>query len=411
MSLGKENSTKKKQELIRQYSSNPKFLKLLDYAFNPLYSYHIKTLRFSSNKKEYNENTLEQFFGLLDKCRYSTRTQQLIDDVKAFLNICGKEAEVYAKILTKSLKLGVSVKTINKALGYEYILNTELMKAYDISKTNLEEGKEYLVEKKFDGVRCLIRKQGKSVDAVTFNGKVLHLPHIFYDILNVPDGFYDGELLASERHETSGIVNKVINENLEDVHKLKFVCFDILTEEEFLGKKATPLCERLIRRECLENKANIVPPGHFITKSLAKIYEYFDKVKREGEEGIMVKDLHSPYERKRSKYWVKIKDVNSMSLRVINIEEGQGKYEGKIGKLICQTEDSLLTIRVGSGLSDKDREKDYDYWVGKIVEVEYTDAYYLGERLIIDFPRFKEVRVDKNRADFKKEIAITRRYK
>ena len=345
---------------------------------------------------------------MLDKCRYSTRTQQLIDDVKVFLNICGKEAEVYAKILTKSLKIGVSVKTINKALGYEYILNTELMKAYDISKTNLEEGKEYLVEKKFDGVRCLIRKQGKSVDAVTFNGKVLNLPHIFYDILKVPDGFYDGELLASERHETSGIVNKVINENLEDVHKLKFVCFDILTENEFLGKEKTPLCERLIRRECLENKANIVPPGHFITSSLSEIYEYFDKVRQNGEEGIMVKDLYSPYERKRSKHWVKIKDVNSMSLRVINIEEGQGKYKGKIGKLICQTEDSLLTIKVGSGLSNKDREKDYEHWVGKIVEVEYTDAYYLDDKLIIDFPRFKEIRVDKNRADFKKEIAITR---
>ena len=345
---------------------------------------------------------------MLDKCRYSTRTQQLLDDVKTFLNICGKEAEIYAKIITKSLKIGVSVKTINKALGYEFILNTELMKAYDISKTELKEGKEYLVEEKFDGVRCLIRKQGNKFDAVTFNGKVLNLPHIFYDMLKIPDGFYDGELLASERHETSGIVNKVINENLEDVHKLQFICFDILTEDEFLGKEKTPLCVRLIRRECLMGKTHIVAPKHFIMRSKKEIYEFFNKVRQQGGEGIMVKYLHSPYERKRSKHWIKIKDVNSMSLRVINVEEGQGKYESKVGKLICQTEDSLLTIKVGSGLSDKDREKDYDYWVGKIVEIEYTDAYYLDEKLIIDFPRFKEIRVDKDRADFKNEIAITR---
>ena len=80
-------------------------------------------------------------------------------------------------------------------------------------------------------------------------------------------------------------------------------------------------------------------------------------------------------------------------LKCIDIIGGEGKYQGLIGSLVL-INSSGVTVNVGSGMSDFDRQKPYDYYIGKIVEIKY-------EQVIDTYiqPIFICVREDKTKED------------
>jgi len=95
---------------------------------------------------------------------------------------------------------------------------------------------------------------------------------------------------------------------------------------------------------------------------------------------------------------MKWKPVITVDLEVVNVEEGTGRNEGRLGALVCEGVDDNRTIRVnvGSGLSDSDRD---DFWtrkdslVGYIVEVK-ADAVTQNQdgTYSLRFPRFERFR-------------------
>ena len=96
-----------------------------------------------------------------------------------------------------------------------------------------------------------------------------------------------------------------------------------------------------------------------------------------------------------------------MDMKVIDIQEGNGKYAGLIGAIWCEceTEDGkVITVSVGSGLSDEQRlqwaMKPSDI-LGKIVEIQYFSLSQDGKNkgsnyYSLRFPRLKTVRTDKS---------------
>ena len=376
----------------------------LNVGFNPFINTHLKQL------PEYNPATEDKYISDYKQLKVfvnyaisHNRSNDLLERFFSFISSCGKEHFIYTKLITKSLKIGISVKTINKALGYEFIPDTTLMKAYDFHKMDIEDLKfPMLLEEKLDGVRCIVLNDIDGIKAYTYNGSVLKLKHIFKDIRELPVGVYDGELLASNRQKTSGIVNQIINGNYKNEEELKFNIFDFIDFNDFYyQKEQKPLWKRkqALLYMNFDDKSYLERVKFKTEKYIDGVWYFYEEIKNKGGEGVMLKDEDSFYERKRSKSWIKVKAVNSITLQVVSVEEGQGKYKNKIGKLICQTSDGLLNLKVGSGLKDEDRDKDFNYFINKYVEVEYTDAYYLDKDLVVDFPRFKEVRVDKNKAD------------
>lgn len=126
-----------------------------------------------------------------------------------------------------------------------------------------------------------------------------------------------------------------------------------------------------------------------------------------GEEGVIAKNLKGKWEPKRSKNLCKFKAEETADLVVVDWEPGQGKYEGQLGALVCETSDGKVRVNVGSGFSDEQRRYiTKDNSVDKIVEIKYNakitkkdggaDSLYL--------PRFIGFRVDKNQADSSEEI-------
>ena len=118
-----------------------------------------------------------------------------------------------------------------------------------------------------------------------------------------------------------------------------------------------------------------------------------------GYEGIMIKDLDAPYECKRSTSWLKLKPFIEVTLKVVAVEEGTGRNEGRLGAVILEGEDDgyNYSLNCGSGLSDSQRDKfwtERDTLIGQLVEIradartksQDSDTYSLR------FPRFKTFR-------------------
>jgi DNA ligase-1 len=118
----------------------------------------------------------------------------------------------------------------------------------------------------------------------------------------------------------------------------------------------------------------------------------------QGYEGIMIKDLGSPYECKRSSSWLKWKPTITVDLNIVAVEQGTGRNKDRLGALICEGEDNgrRITVNVGSGFSDSDRDQ---YWAardqlpGRIVEV-MADAITQNQdgSYSLRFPRFVRFR-------------------
>ena len=93
--------------------------------------------------------------------------------------------------------------------------------------------------------------------------------------------------------------------------------------------------------------------------------------------------------------------MQTCDIRCLRIEEGEGKYQGKLGKIICDYKG--YELGVGSGFNDEQREYYYNNpneIIGRIVEVQYFEESKneKGE-LSCRFPIFKYVR-DKNEESY-----------
>jgi DNA ligase-1 len=117
-----------------------------------------------------------------------------------------------------------------------------------------------------------------------------------------------------------------------------------------------------------------------------------------GFEGIMIKDLDAPYECRRSTFWMKWKPTITVDLNIVGFEEGTGRNLGRLGAIICEgvDNDRHITVNVGSGLSDANRD---EYWsardqlLGDVIEVE-ADAVTQNQdgTYSLRFPRFVRFR-------------------
>jgi ATP-dependent DNA ligase len=344
-------------------------------------------------------------------------------------------AEVIKRVVTKDLKCGVSIATVNKIFGKKFIETYPCMLASAFNQKAFEAIKyPALVQTKMDGMRANIIIDGEGiVDVRSRNGKQISLSghfdefvkNVFYKsptLANL-DVFHgavlDGELLVLDENDLyildrktgNGILNKAVKGTIspEETARVRFECWDMIPLEDFKkGICDIPYFDRVaVLEERMEGIYN-VQEKHLIsileTKTVgnyADCEEIFNEALAEGEEGIIVKNGDSPWENKRSKYQVKMKAELEADLLVEGFLEGSGKYEGLVGSLSCTTKDGSLKVNVGSGLSDEDRKKDPAEYIGKIISVKYNEKIKdkNSEHWSLFLPIFQELRLDKTIPD------------
>ena len=265
-------------------------------------------------------------------------------------------------------------------------------------------GRDWLFERKFDGIRLLVYKKGKTVRLFSRNRLPQNLPMVAKAIANLPvkEVILDGEVTWDGR---SG-----------------YHVFDILWLN---GHVVTSL--PLEDRRALLAKLPFEPPMRRV--ELVDEEKPWERAEREGWEGVIAKRRGSPYEHRRSKHWLKMKCEASQELVVGGFTDPQGARVG-LGALLVgyyEGDDFIFAGKIGTGFDTKlllDLRKRLDaielpkspftkatglprlraHWVRPdiVVQVAFIEWTVHGK---LRHPRLLGVRFDKNARDVVKEHA------
>ena len=338
------------------------------------------------------------------------------DAIKLAMDVATKAQwnDFYRRILIKDLRCGVSEKTVNtvaKKTGKDAykVPVFECMLAHDGANHEKKITGKKLLEPKLDGVRAVtvVDFESRSVTMYTRNGKVLenfgHITAALEQHIDTLERSYvlDGEVVSNSFQELMTQVHRKGDVQAQDA---RLMLFDIVPLVEFKAGKSVMGQRR--RTNLLKSFAkafedtgcvDIIPQIEVNLDEFLGDQEYRDYNKSmvaQGFEGIMIKDPDAKYECKRSTSWLKQKPFIEVSLEIIEIEQGTGRNQDKLGAFVCEGVDDGKTIKVnvGSGFSDSQRS---DYWlgqdtlVGQVVEVR-ADAVTQNQdgTYSLRFPRF-----------------------
>ena len=290
-------------------------------------------------------------------------------------------------LFTKSLKIGVDVKGVNKAIP-------NLIQQHQVMLASKFEGKlkgEVSMSLKLDGIRNSAMIENGRIIHKSRQGKVvegLNQINQALEELELDGYFIDGELIRINHDnipsdENFRLTTTVVNSKSDNKEGLEFVVFDMTPIEDYhRGKCDMTYIERLkLMEEKIGNGNEFIRlvPKYGITKDVDEIYDKLNEVVNRQLEGLMLNTLNGKYEfGKRPKSIMKVKKFQDGDVLVTDVIEGDGRLVGTLGKVEVQFKykDKIYTNYVGSGFSDSERSY---YWehkdelIGRIITISYFE--------------------------------------
>lgn len=413
------SGAKAKQDFLKLHSGDDWIKQFLYYAMNPLITYNLseKTLRTLIDIYKHCDGLASRFGNIFECCEYLSRLRGMdtatLAQVQMFL--CelpdADEREVYIKLLAKTLRLGVTSKTINKAMG-NLIPEWEVQQSYILEKYPLKDGTEFWLTQKLNGVRATFYKgQLVSRSGIPYKG----LEHIIKEIAFMDKGgiVLDGELTLKDKgslsdNEAFRTSTGIINSDADDKSMICYTVFDAIPIQDF--ESAEPKVSYNIRRYMLDALADQLKSAESV-RVLPVLYHgtdqsmidiFLDKMVQEDKEGCMV-NTNVPYKRTRHKGILKVKRFYTMDLPIVGYEEGTGRLSGTLGAFVVSYKGN--DVSVGSGFSDSQRANFWykrDDMIGKLCEVKYKEiSSDLKTGLeSLQFPIFVGIRDDKTEVSY-----------
>lgn len=409
-----------KIDKLKQHENHRVLREVVRLALDPFTQFYIRKIpKYEATGSGCLLAAMDQLFEL--SSRVVTGNAAIEHLTQVLTSLSPKNAMVLERIIAKDLRCGVSTATVND-VWHGLILDYPCMLAsqYDQKLVDKIQWPAY-VQLKLDGMRFNAIVRDGQVEFKSRNGKTIdllgNLEKEFIELANGMDVVFDGELLVADedcyplnRQTGNGILNKALKGTIspKEASMVIATLWDHIPYMYFVsGECPTSYKERFAKFKWgidFPKKIQLVP--NFIVENIeeaqAKFKEYYDI----GEEGIILKDIHAPWENKRSKSLIKFKGELECDLKIVDVEDGTGKYEGLLGALVCESEDGVIKVNVGSGFSDEDRAKiKKQDVVGKVVAIKYNArirSKHEGESLFL--PIFVEIREDKNQADSSRSI-------
>lgn len=325
-----------------------------------------------------------------------------------------------ARVVNRKLRLGIGKSLLDKRPTSPMLAKKFDEKTYK----KLSNDAVYYVTEKLDGNRCIAMFVNGKWTFTSRNGKPMS---VSFDMTGLPAKYvYDGEVLSKAQTKQSILITSIIRGDNVDAQAnqqsfamfsstsgainskaistdLVYNIFDIVTDVTYFER-------RQMLQELKVNSSNvrILPVLQCCTKSTLdhEVTHMLDDVTRLGGEGLMINIGTALYQQKRTDALLKVKGTQTMDMKVVDIEQGSGKYLFMTGALVCECTldngDKIVT-KVGTGLSDEQRYR-WAYHpeeiLGKIVEVAYfslsQNSSTQGTKIYsMRFPRLKAVRDDK----------------
>lgn len=405
-----------KKKIIADNKGNEYFQKLLFYALHPLLTYKVseRTLR---KPMPYNAAITLTMTNIFEVCEALAQRKALDDatvyQVKGFLECQPDEhRELYTRIIAKTLRLGVTAKTVNKVIP-GLIPEWEVQQAYPIEKYPIKDGTWFSLSQKLNGVRATyFRGHLYARSGEVYEG----LDHIIDEIERFGDCplALDGELTLLDKGELSDNeafreATGIINSEATDKTRICFTIFDVIPADGFASGESS-MCYKE-RRELLDELSLTMFKDAKYTHVLEVLYQGFDQSKidelleqmvREDKEGLMA-NLDVPYKCKRHNGILKVKRFYTMDLPIIRCEEGTGRLAGTLGAFVLNYKGN--EVNVGTGFTDTERAI---YWAAQdkltdlLCEVKYKDISKdkkTGAESL-QFPVYVCLRTDKTEASY-----------
>ena len=418
--LESTSSRLEKEAILKREQNNQLLKRIFFLAYDPFTQFYIRKIPAYKQIPNY-DISLEEALNQLDLLSGRIVTGNAgIEHLRNILcNIPEHSAKVVERVIAKDLKCGASESTANKiwpGLIHEY--PCMLASAYD-QKLVDKMSWPAMAQLKMDGMRFnAIVKDGKC-EFRSRNGKQIqllgNLEQEFIALSRGNDLVFDGELVVYDndvildRQTGNGILNKAVKGTIGEVeaNKVHATLWDVIPYEHFIAGKGTSqyaIRFAMLQTCLLPKKIHVVESK--IVNNIDEARELFETYLADGQEGIILKDTRAVWEDKRAKHLIKFKGELECDLKVVDIQPGTGKYTGMLGALICESNDGLLKVDVGSGFKDLDRINfTNESIIGKIVSVKYNARIKnkQGEESLF-LPVFIEVREDKDTADSLKVI-------
>lgn len=412
------SSNNEKQAILEQNKNNELLKEILKFVYNPYFKTGLSSKKIKKKiaPTEYRlllqpDDSITYIFNYLKD--HNTGTDQDIAHVQWYIrNYSEGCPEIVEEILTQNLKIGMTAKSINKVwnnLIPEF--NVMLADKYWEKIDKLEQEKpRVLVTQKLDGMRCTTIKLGDKINLMSRSGQLMTgFVEIEHELRELPDGVYDGEILADLSIDNSLdlFASTVSAARTKDTKKknMTYNVFDYVKKvEEFVTGMFSESCAQ--RKQNLENilkKAHcnyikyveVLYDGEYNSDIIDKL---LNKALSLQQEGIMLNIADAPYQKKRTTDILKVKKMNTVDLFVTNVFEGKGKYKGTLGGVVVEYKGQ--PVGVGSGFSDIQRKMIWEHpesIIGKLIEVQYfEESKDKNGKPSLRFPVFKKIRVDKN---------------
>ena len=323
-----------------------------------------------------------------------------------------------------SLKAGIPIKSMLAVL------------VLDVKEGFEAVGKPAQFEEKLDGFRVQIHKD-KEIKIFTRN--LEDVTKQFPDIIkyvkenvNAKNFIIDCEAVAYDKKTKKHLPFQNISQRIKrkyDIEKLaddfpvELNVFDIVYyNNEGLMNEPLHLRRRILEKIIKDNKGKIALTKKLITDDEKKAKEFFNESLKNGNEGVMIKNINSIYVPGRYvNGWVKLKNVlEPLDLVVTGAIYGEGKRAKWITSYIiaCKSGNDLLEVgKVSTGVKEKTEGLTYEEMTkslkpliihekGKeirvkpkiIIEVAYEEiqkspSYSSG--FALRFPRVIKIRSDK----------------
>ena len=427
--LQETTGKKAKSTYITENKTDKLFIKVLEFLYNPFKVSGISTKKLNKDvDKIPNTMNLSELLDYLTA--HNTGTDYDIGIIKYFLDKHDNNT-ILSQLISKTLTLGVSGKSINDALGESLVPTFDVQLAFPYDKTitststkrqidRYDDDDLLYVTQKLDGFRGLTTYKTK-IQTYSRKGQLIDgLDELHQDIENVihasgllnmfPNGFaIDGELLLkNEDNLTSDALFRATTKELRKNGKkqnITYNIFDILPLDEFYYKDASTQMYKE-RRAILDTIQSgqftqVVPVLDVITKN--DIPKWSNYASDQGWEGIMLNYANGYYRTKRSAELLKVKKMHTADLEIVGFNQAiDGKNAGQLQSINVKLDDENV-VQVGSGLTEELRLEiwnNQDKYLGAMVEIQYfelSENQNGGKSL--RFPVFKDFRFDKTPDD------------
>lgn len=425
--LAADNSRLAKEAILIKHKSNQILQNVFYLALDPFVQFYIRKIpKYESTVPYWSLQEGMDQLSMLSK-RVVTGNAAIEHLTTVLSKLDPHDAKIIERIIAKDLRCGVSEATANKI--WPKLVSTYpvmLASGYDQKLVDKIQWPA-LVQLKLDGMRFNAIVKNGEVEFRSRNGKELTIPNKTFTLPFIrmaehykTDMVFDGELLIADaigkpvnRQTGNGILSKAIKGTMSqtEAHQVMATLWDAIPYESFVvGKDEEKYSVRLAKlSNAISHMSNTYTQlRHYVdlvwTKPVDNLYDakkIFEKFLAEGQEGTILKSKDGIWEDKRSKEQIKFKGELECDLRVVDWEEGTGKNKGRLGALVCESDDGKIRVNVGSGYSDEQREAYTKKVIGKIATVKYNariqDKGGNVESLFL--PVFIELREDKDTAD------------